>query len=109
MTPSDESQNSVDRANKFRFRSLKGTYVREFGVKALLTLCAVLSIFTTVAIIAVLAIETSRFFQADRVVCNNQITRDGESVVCGTYVATSTSETAGDIVHLRPAPGAAEQ
>ena len=99
MTNSEESQTSNVRAKHFRFRSLRGTYVREYGVKSLLTLCAILSIFTTTAIIVVLAIEASRLFQADRVICNNRIERNGEQVVCETYVATSTSETAGDTVY----------
>jgi len=72
---------------RFGFRSLRGIYAREWGVKSLLAACALLSVLTTLAIVVVLFTEATRFFNSDRVVCD------------GVYVATSTPETAGDVVH----------
>lgn len=72
---------------RFGFRSLRGIYTREWGVKSLLAACALLSVLTTLAIVVVLFTEATRFFNSDRVVCD------------GVYVATSTPETAGDVVH----------
>lgn len=63
----------LPRAN-LRFRSLRGIYAREWGVKALLVGCSALSIFTTVAIVAVLFFEASRFFQTDEVTLGEFLT-----------------------------------
>ena len=92
----------------FKFRSLKATYFQEYGVRALLVLCALLSIFTTLAIIFVLSVEATRFFHADSIHCDNEvevwIDANGNGIEdedektlqeCGTFVATSTKQTAG--------------
>ena len=52
---------------KLQFRSLKATYARERGVKALLVACSAISIFTTIAIVIVLFFEASKFFEAEGV------------------------------------------
>lgn len=88
----------MESGRRFGFRSLRAIYVREWGVKALLAACAVLSVLTTLAIVVVLFTEATRFFRSDRVICNATIAKDGHSVTCNTYVGTSTGETAGDIV-----------
>ena len=59
---------------RLRFRSLSGIYAREWGVKSLLVGCSALSIFTTLAIVAVLFFEASRFFQADEVTLSEFLT-----------------------------------
>ncbi len=41
--------------------------MREWGIKSLLAACSILSILTTIAIVAVLFYEASRFFQSDEV------------------------------------------
>jgi len=50
-----------------RFRSLRGTYVREWFVRALLGGCSALSVLTTVGIVSVLFFEAYRFFEAPEV------------------------------------------
>lgn len=82
----------------FAFRSLRATYLREGGVKLLLTISAILSILTTIAIVVVLFTEATRFFRADEVYCDNIVLRDGVEVACGTFVGRSTHETAGEEV-----------
>lgn len=82
----------------YRFRSLRGVYAREFGVKALLVICGLLSVFTSLAIVVVLFSEASRFFHADDLYCDTLVPRDGTSEVCGAFIATSTAETAGEQV-----------
>ena len=94
-TFSEPVQESAERKRDFRFRSLRGTYIKEWGVKTLLVACSVLSIFTTLAIVVVLFSEASRFFQADNVYCDAKVMTDGVAADCGTYVATSDKQTAG--------------
>ena len=70
------STESVDPSRKFdfKFRSLRGIYAREWGVKALLAFCSLLSIFVTASIIYVLFFEASNFFAADEVTFYDFIT-----------------------------------
>ncbi len=90
-----ESTPDVERKRNFRFRSLTVTYVKELGVKSLLGACAALSVLTTLAIVVVLFTEASRFFQADDVYCDAAVVEDGVSHECGSFVGTSTRDSAG--------------
>lgn len=94
----------TDVKREYKFRSLNTIYLREMGVKTLLFLCAFLSIFTTVAIVAVLSYEATRFFRADNVYCDHEVWVDAnddgiedpdEMKTCSCFVATSTKKTAG--------------
>ncbi len=85
-------------SGKHQFRSLGATYAREWGVKILLIGCSLLSVFVTFAIIFVLFSEASKFFTNDQLYCDKVSIVDGERQVCGTYIGTSTSETAGQRV-----------
>jgi phosphate transport system permease protein len=60
--------------NRFRLRSLTGTYLREHLVKSFLFACASLSIFTSLAIIVVLFREASQFFASDEVTLSEFLT-----------------------------------
>jgi len=91
---SNEAHDTPPRKTDFRFRSLRSTYIKEWGVKSLLLICATLSIFTTFAIVAVLFTEATRFFQHDNVYCDAVVATDGDRV-CNAFVGTSTKETAG--------------
>lgn len=96
----------------FRFRSLRLTYIKEWGVKSILIACSTLSVFVTLAIVVVLFTEARAFFHADDVYCNATIKDVGVSRKCGQFVGTSTPETAGKEVactkcgalHEMPAP-----
>ena len=90
----NDAGDTPERKTDFRFRSLRSTYIKEWGVKSLLWVCATLSIFTTFAIVAVLFTEATRFFQHDNVYCDAVIAADGDRV-CNAFVGTSTRETAG--------------
>jgi phosphate transport system permease protein len=102
----------VTSAPNLRFRSLRLTYIKEWGVKSILIACSTLSVFVTVAIVVVLFTEATAFFHADDVYCNATISVDGTTKKCGTFVGTSTHETAGTEVacprcgalHEMPAP-----
>lgn len=59
---------------RFRLRSLTGTYFREHLVKAFLFACAALSIFTSLAIVVVLFREASQFFATDEVTFQEFVT-----------------------------------
>lgn len=106
---SNEARDTPERKTDFRFRSLRSTYIKEWGVKSLLLVCATLSIFTTFAIVAVLFTEATRFFQHDNVYCDAVIAADGDRV-CSAFVGTSTKDTAGteqacpDCGHLHTMP-----
>lgn len=65
MTIVDEP--SLPAKIKYKFRSLRGTYAREWAVKLLLAACAAISIFTTIAIVFVLFTEAANFFASDEV------------------------------------------
>lgn len=112
MSTRTEPETSVAIERSFRFRSLPATYAKEWGVKSLLIMCSALSVFVTLAIVAVLFTEATRFFQADNVYCDAIIDTDGTSGECKTFVATSNKATAGAHVacpacgaeHEMPAP-----
>ncbi len=57
-----------------RFRSLRGTYLREWFVRVLLGGCSALSVLTTLAIISVLFFEAYQFFAAPEVTFTGFIT-----------------------------------
>ena len=61
----------------FRFRSLRLTYIKEWGVKSILIACSTLSVFVTLAIVVVLFTEATAFFHADDVYCDATVEVDG--------------------------------
>ena len=52
-----------ERERKFRFRSMKATYIKEWGIKSLLFVCDALSDLYNVAIVVVLFTEATLFFR----------------------------------------------
>ena len=52
-------------SKRFKFRNLRGVYLREVFIKSILIVCAVFSILITTAIVGVVFFEAAEFFQRE--------------------------------------------